>query len=135
MLAALLAAQQVHRALPDEPPPFSWETVPLFMHSQNQSGPFNETALKFMAQYPLITIGGGHDRGVHKCCNEEKVVVAARGIKGYNSSGRILYYQNTLINFPQTHLATISHDLLLHDKSGNLVSFGQFYTLCTRYRF
>ena len=80
MLAALLAAQQVHRALPDEPPPFSWETVPLFMHSQNQSGPFNETALKFMAQYPLITIGGGHDRGVHKCCNEEKVVVAARGI-------------------------------------------------------
>jgi hypothetical protein len=126
MLALLLLLRNSEAALPVEPPLFSWDTVPLFMHSQNKTGQFNATALEFMARYPLVTVGGGHDRGVKKCCNEEKVVVAARGIKQYNKSARVLYYQNTLINFPQTHLnSSIDPSLLLHDKKGNLVHLGQ----------
>jgi len=126
VVVGLLNAVLVRAALPAQPPPFSWATVPVFMHSQNKTGPFNDTALEFMARFPIVTIGGGQDLGVKKCCNEEKVVVAARGIKAYNKSTRVLYYQNALINFPQVHLnSTVDSSLLLHDKDGKLVSLGQ----------
>ena len=126
LVVGLLTAVLVRAALPAQPPPFSWATVPVFMHSQNRTGPFNDTALEFMARFPIVTIGGGQDLGVKKCCNEEKVVVAARGIKAYNKSTRVLYYQNALINFPQVHLnSTVDSSLLLHDKDGKLVSLGQ----------
>ena len=96
------------------------------MHSQNTTGPLNKTALAFMARFPIVTIGGGQDLGVKKCCNEEKVVVAAKGIKAISPSVRVLYYQNTLINFPQTRLnVTVPESLLLHDSSGKLVTLGQ----------
>jgi hypothetical protein len=112
--------------LPADPPQFSWATLPVFMHGQNATGPLNETALAFMARFPMVTIGGGQDNRPASCCNEEKVVVAARAIKAANPNTRVMYYQNTIINFPQTHLnTTLSDDHLLHDAHGKLVFLGQ----------
>ena len=42
--------------LPPSPPQFSWDTIPLFMHAQNESGSLNETAAKHMSTFPLTTI-------------------------------------------------------------------------------
>jgi hypothetical protein len=129
-VAALLNTTKGGMLLPASPPLFSWDTLPVFMHGQNASGPLNATALRFMSQFPLVTIGGGQDLGSELCCNEEKVAVAAAAIKAHNASVRVMYYLNSLINFPQTHLHAAlaganASRLLLRDARGELVYLGQ----------
>lgn len=53
----------------------------------------------------------------------------ARRIKAQNNATRVLYYQNTLINFGQTLMGrssnkTLNDSLLLHDLHGRLVYLG-----------
>ena len=61
--------------------------------------------------------------------NEDHITPFAKAVKAANASTRVLYYQNTLINFPQTRLgrhvnASVPTSLLLHDKRGRLVYLG-----------
>lgn len=35
------------------PPRFSWDTLPVFYHSSNQSGPYNEDAIKNISRFPV----------------------------------------------------------------------------------
>jgi hypothetical protein len=59
--------------------------------------------------------------------NEEQMAPYARAVKSYDSTNttRVLFYQNGLINFPQTTLSkTIPESYLLHDKKGRLVYLG-----------
>ena len=37
-------------------PKFSWDTMPVFIHGSNQSGPINQDAIALMAKYPLVTV-------------------------------------------------------------------------------
>ena len=58
-----------------------------------------------------------------------KITDFARSIKAQNNTTRVLYYQNTLINFEQTLLGrssnkTLNDSLLLHDMHGRLVYLG-----------
>lgn len=40
-------------------PRFSWDTVPVFYHSCNFSGPFSDHAIEIMAKFPMVTIEKG----------------------------------------------------------------------------
>jgi hypothetical protein len=111
---------------PPKPPSFSWATVPLFMHSGNGSGPLSNDTASFMSRFPLVTMAGFHGKG---CCNENHITEFASSVKKANKSAKVLYYQNTLINFPQTILGrlgngTVPENLLVHDKRGRLVYMG-----------
>ena len=37
-------------------PQFSWDTLPVFFHSSNSSGPYNDDALKVIAKFLMATI-------------------------------------------------------------------------------
>ena len=37
-------------------PRFSWETLPIYFHGSNASGPVNPEGLTMMARFPLVTI-------------------------------------------------------------------------------
>ena len=37
-------------------PRFSWDTLPVFFHSSNASGPYTADAAKVMARFPMVTI-------------------------------------------------------------------------------
>ena len=126
LLLLLLCFHPAAALLPPQPPNFSWETLPVFMHSGNSSGPLSSATAKFMSRFPIVTVAGfnGHWAGT----NEAAVGPDAKLLKVLNSSIRVLHYQNTLINFPQTNLGkantTLPESLLLHDKRGRLVYLG-----------
>ena len=125
LLAAVLSVGAASD-FPPQPPRFSWDTVPTFMHSGNGSGPLSKRTAQFMSRFPIVTMAGFHGTG---CCNEDHIVEYATSVKDANASARVLYYQNALINFPQTRLgreenATVPESLLLHDLHGRLVYLG-----------
>ena len=113
----------VMAALPPSPPAFSWATVPVFMHSGNSTGPLSAAAAQYMARFPLVTMAGFHGDG---CCLEDHITQFAASVKAAsNASATVLYYQNTLINFPQAALSeTVPPELLVHDRRGRLVFLG-----------
>jgi hypothetical protein len=126
-LAELLVLLRVARArLPTQPPRFSWDTVPVFMHSGNRSGLSADEA-SFMSRFPLVTMGGFQGGG-NPGGNEAAITPFAKAVKMDNHSARVLYYQNALINFPQTRLggsnSTLPTSLLVHDARGRLVYLG-----------
>ena len=53
-----LAACGINAAIPSSPPDFSWETLPLFMHSGNGSGPLSTTTADYMSRFPIVTMAG-----------------------------------------------------------------------------
>ncbi len=40
-------------------PKFSWNTVPVYIHMCNGSGPFNQSTLEYLATFPIVTIEKG----------------------------------------------------------------------------
>lgn len=137
-LALLLGCSSAAATLPPVPPSFSWDTLPVFMHSGNSSGPLSNATAAFMGRFPLVTMAGFN--GGHNGGNEKSFTPFAAAVKAQasarsdsaadgNASVRVLFYQNTLINFPQTRLgnlqnSTLPEALLLHDKRGRLVYMG-----------
>ena len=41
--------------------PFSWETLPVFFHSGNQTGPWNDAAVKQIVRFPMATMEKDHN--------------------------------------------------------------------------
>jgi hypothetical protein len=33
-----------------------WDTLPVFFHSSNSSGPYNEESVRLMAKFPMVTV-------------------------------------------------------------------------------
>jgi hypothetical protein len=134
LLCILLCAAHVAAQLPAQPPRFSWDTVPVFLHSYTNAS--NATTAQFLARFPLVTMAGFAgdakccNATASACCNEDRVTGFARAIKQADDqpadrSTRVLYYQNTLINFGQTRLSSsVPEELLLHDQRGRLVYLG-----------
>ena len=117
--------------LPPSPPSFSWDTIPLFMHAANQSGPLNDTAAKYMATFPIATVEKFQDSpdgtvctSTNEECEEDKIIAALKKIRSYSSGTRTIFYLNGAINFPQYKLALQftgeNQKYLLHDKNGKL---------------
>ena len=118
--------------LPPSPPPFSWDTIPLFIHAANGSGSLNQTAAKYMSTFPIATIDKMQEQNTSNpvCsltepCEEDKIIAALQQIRSYNKDVRTIFYLNTMINFPQYALSqnfTGSNEkYLLHDANGNLL--------------
>ena len=70
-----------------------------------------------MSRFPIVTMAGFQGKPHPGMLNEDQIRNFSSGIKFHNNNTRVLYYQNTLINFPQTRLnLSVREDLLLHDK-------------------
>ena len=79
-------------------PEFSWDKMPLYMHLRKTEA-FTNKELDFLAQFPLITLEkttgskayGGTEKGS---------IQAAKAIKKVNPKAKVLYYRNSIINWP-----------------------------------
>ena len=81
-------------------PRFSWNTLPVFWHAWGRE-PFNASTLDFINRFPLVTIekgmsGAEAPAGRHA---EEKIVAAAEQVKKRNSTIKVLFYLNSLIDW------------------------------------
>jgi hypothetical protein len=76
------------------PPTFSWETLPLFIHCSNKSGPLNSAVVSAMASSSFAVIEK------YQClqCDpaftggEDKVIAAATAIRQVNPNASIFLY-------------------------------------------
>ncbi|XP_065182760.1 uncharacterized protein LOC135813611 [Sycon ciliatum] len=122
-------------ALPNAPPPnvqFSWDHVPVFIHTSNTTGPFNDQALQIMAKFPIVTIEKyqGPNSGYHYpaekwvCCEEDRIVDTLKSVKKINPNITGIFYYNMVLDFPQYRLHenfAKNESWWLHDQHGNVV--------------
>ena len=65
-------------------PPFSWDTLPVFYHSSNQSGDFSRDALGTIAKFSMVTIEKWQAYEVKGVDDEDAMVIAMRDVKKMN---------------------------------------------------
>ena len=116
-----MAAALVRAAIP---PPFAWDTVPLFFHSTNESGLWSAAALERMRAFPLITMDKwqGLANSSDGRPGELRALDAARAIRAaVGAAPALFFYQNSMIDWPMysTHAALIADPALrLRNASG-----------------
>lgn len=111
-------------------PRFSWDTIPVFFHSSNSTGPFTDAAIKFMAKYPMVTVEKfqgpcGNAKGASPACHQEALIInELRRIKEVNSNVSTIFYYNSVLDFPQYDLHKLmmeNSSLMLHNEKGQVV--------------
>ena len=103
---------------PPKPPPFvpgpraavafSWDTVPVFFHTDNTTGPFTNDAIEWIANnFPMATIekwqgaGSNHACSSANCCAETREADTLRRLKQARKNISTVLYLNSLLDFPQ----------------------------------
>eukprot|EP01084_Bolivina_argentea_P033010 61086_1 len=110
-------------------PSFSWDTVPVFVHMCNASGPFNDSTIEYLARYPMVTVEKG--QGINATMEpyaslyaEDKILQTLKRVKQINSSIITIMYQNSVIDwtFYKMHETFIENpDWWLRDENGEIV--------------
>ena len=115
LTAAMFAAGAIPAAMAFELPPFTWDVIPRFVHcgpdyKPDQPGhparlPLSEV-YKRMSTYPLatlekFTLETKDPANVHE---ESKILEAAKAIKSYNTSTKVIFYHMAWQNFAQYDL-------------------------------
>ena len=112
-------------------PRFSWDTLPVFFHSSNSSGQYNDDALKTIARYSMVTIEKWMGLDVKNVDDEHEMAVTMKAIKALNSSVSTYFYMNSFKARPEmTHMARQlnAYSYSLRDANRDKVKFaGQFY--------
>ena len=129
--AAVLLAFLVATATSTPPPPFSWDTLPIFIQVGNNTGPFNVEAIDLLAKFDMVVLDKlqgpcGQQPSATPACDEEGAMLAeARRVKLVNSNVSTVLYWNSILDFPQytLHAKMLARpDLMLHDNgTGSIV--------------
>ena len=113
-------------------PPFSWDTLPVFYHSSNQSGDFSRDALETIAKFSMVTIEKWQAYEVKGVDDEDAMVIAMRDVKKMNPNVATYFYMNSFKDRPEmTRMARQLNEhpeWALRDNQGNKVKNNQgFY--------
>ena len=116
---------------PPRAPKFSWDTLPVFVHSSNSSGPVNDAAVALMAKFSLVTVEKfqsndcSGDEHVGPWCHEEvHIIDVLRRVRMINPNATTIFYYNSVINFEQYSWSGngFPSTLLLRNNSGDLIT-------------
>ena len=106
-------------------PQFSWDTLPVFFHSSNTSGPYSADAIRVIAKYSMATIEKWQGYDVNNVDDEDEMVLAMKAIKQANPKVATYFYMNSHKDRPEmTRMARQLQehpDWVLKDKDGNQV--------------
>ena len=112
-------------------PQFSWDAIPVFYHSSNQSGDFSQDALKTIAKYSMVTIEKWQANDVQLIDDEDAMAVAMKQVKAINPNTATYFYMNSYKDRPEmtrmTRQANEYKGWLLEDDKGNKVKNGGGY--------
>ena len=81
-------------------PQFSWNTLPVFFHSSNNSGQYNEEALQTIAKFQMVTIEKWMGSDVQNVDDEDEMVMAMKAIKKVNPNVSTYFYMNSFMDIP-----------------------------------
>ena len=106
-------------------PQFSWDTLPVFFHSANLSGPYSADAIRVLAKYAMVTIDQAQGFHIPNVDDEDEMVLAMKAVKLANPKVATIFYMNSLKDcFPmeRMHRQVQEHpDWILHDRDGQPV--------------
>ena len=93
-------------------PNFNWETIPLAFHGANRSGLYNESTVKVLAKYQLVTIekwytacGSLHPIQAGPECDVEKAMYHTfNQLKKINPDITLIMYLNSMFDFSMYNL-------------------------------
>ena len=113
-------------------PQFSWDTLPVFFHSSNSTGQYNDDALKVIAKFQMATIEKWMGYDVKDVDDEDEMVLAMKAIKAVNPKIATYFYMNSHKDRPEmTRMAReldANPDYALRDDNGDRVKNSQgFY--------
>ena len=113
-------------------PMFSWDTLPVFFHSGNESGLYTEESLKIIAKFPMVTIEKFQSDKVSGVDDEDDMVRVMKMVKAVNPNVATYFYMNSYKDRPEmTRMAREldQHpDWFLKDSNGTKVkNAGQGY--------
>ena len=134
-VSLLLGGLYAAPAYVPRPPKFSWDTLPVFIHGSNQTGPINEEAIALMAKFPLVTVekfqgpcANSHDPLPTPACDQETLIIdALKQVKAINANISTIFYYNSVLDFPQYKLHGMmlkDPSLMLKDRDGKTVLMG-----------
>jgi len=112
-------------------PKFSWDTLPVFYHSSNKTGPYTDDAIAFLAKnFPMVTIEKfqgpcGYGPNASPACHQESLIIAElKRVKTLNPNVSGIFYYNSVLDFPQYDLHGImlkNPDWLLKNEQNEIV--------------
>ncbi|MDP6637161.1 MAG: putative glycoside hydrolase [Phycisphaerae bacterium] len=80
--------------------PFSWDTVPVYIHFGKSSGPLTDGEAKFVARTSnFVCFEKGHGRGRFGS-TEKGIAHDAKRLKALNGKMKVLFYWNGFLNYP-----------------------------------
>ena len=110
-------------------PAFSFDTVPVYMHTCNTTGPFNDETMNFFKKFPIITFEKG--QGVYSTqepyaslYEEDKIIQSCQRIKAIKPDIICIMYLNTICDWPYYYrheLFAEKPEYWLRDDSGKIV--------------
>ena len=112
-------------------PQFSWDTMPVFFHSSNTSGQYNDQALKTIAKFQMATIEKVMGYDVQGTDDEDEMVLAMIAIKKVNPKISTYFYMNSFKDRPE--MTRVAREMEQHpnyflmDDDGNWVKNKQGY--------
>ena len=114
VLGGLVVASLTDAALPPNVR-FSWDTLPVFFHSANTTGPWSDAAVKAIARYPMATNEKSHAWGTASPGVTEETLNthACRQVaEASNHTTATVYYLNSAIDWPfyRLHDAMVQHE-------------------------
>ena len=109
-------------------PQFSWDTLPVFFHSSNYSGQYNDDALKVIAKFQMVTIEKCMGLEVKNVDDEDEMVLAMMAVKKINPKVATYFYMNSFKDRPEmTRMAREveqNPNYVLKDDNGQKVKIG-----------
>ena len=97
ILAVVLLFGSANAALPQ----FSWDTLPVFFHSANSTGQYNDDALKVIAKFQMVTIEKWMGWEVKGIDDEDEMVLAMMAVKKLNPKVATYFYMNSVRDRPE----------------------------------
>ena len=106
-------------------PHFSWDSLPVFFHSANTSGPYSDKTVRDIARYSMVTFGKAQGSDVPNVDDEDEMVLAMKAIKQANPNVATYFYINAFKD--SSKMSRMARQLkahpewILHDKDGKPV--------------
>lgn len=87
-------------------PPFSWDTVAVYSHMCNKTGPFDAAIAQALARFPIVTVEKGQSVDQDGWA-EDKIVAALKQIRDINPNVHTVMYLNSVLNWDQYKLSQL----------------------------
>jgi len=105
-------------------PPFSWDTVPVYIHFGKDAKPLTDDELKLVARTSnFVCLEKAHATGRFRS-TERGIAHDARRLKELNPNIKVLFYWNTFLNYPCYDACDEIEEhpkWLFRDKDGELI--------------